>query len=269
MAQLAQLLFSVGVVVVALTFAAHVGHAVMLANGRRSLPRLATAPRPAFAGVVSGSFAEQAARRPGRETIEPTSPLSGVSTWLGWVAVALLGLSLAFEPKEADVMSRPPRAPKQPLFTLPLIMRTGLVSLIMLGGGLGLFLWELRVEQAGLAVARTVVVNTIVMVQLVYLFNCRSLNHSIFAIGWFTNKWTIFGSLAMLAAQLLFTYAPVMNKLFHTAPIDAASWLRIVGVAAVAFVAVELEKWIRFGRRSERRPDLFPMPVAQPIDTIL
>ena len=96
MAQLAQLLFSVGVVVVALTFAAHVGHAVMLANGRRSLPRLATAPRPAFAGVVSGSFAEQAARRPGRETIEPTSPLSGVSTWLGWVAVALLGMSLVF-----------------------------------------------------------------------------------------------------------------------------------------------------------------------------
>ncbi len=96
MAQLAQLLFSIGVVVVALTFAAHVGHAVMLANGRRTLPRLAAAPRPAFAGVVSGSFAEQTARRPGRETIEPTSPLSGVSTGLGWVAVALLGLSLLF-----------------------------------------------------------------------------------------------------------------------------------------------------------------------------
>ncbi len=96
MAQLAQLLFSVGVVVVALTFAAHVGHAVMLANGRRTLPRLAAAPQPAFAGVVSGSFAEQAAQRPGRETIEPTSPLSGVSTGLGWVAVALLGMSLVF-----------------------------------------------------------------------------------------------------------------------------------------------------------------------------
>ncbi len=96
MAQLAQLLFSVGVVVVALTFAAHVGHAVLLANGRRTLPRLATAPQPAFAGVVSGSFAEQAAQRPGRETIEPTSPLSGVSTGLGWVAVGLLGLSLVF-----------------------------------------------------------------------------------------------------------------------------------------------------------------------------
>ncbi len=40
-----------------------------------------------------------------------------------------------------------------------------------------------------------------------------------------------------------------MNKLFHTAPIGAESWLRIVAVAATAFVAVEIEKWIRFGGR--------------------
>ena len=52
----------------------------------------------------------------------------------------------------------------------------------------------------------------------------------------------------MMGAQLLFTYAPVMNRLFHTAPIQGESWLRIVGVAATAFVAVEFEKWIRFGR---------------------
>jgi cation-transporting P-type ATPase F len=135
------------------------------------------------------------------------------------------------------------------LLTFPLIMRTGLVSLIMLVGGLSLFLWELRVEQAGLAAARTVTVNTIVLVQLVYLFNCRSLNHSIFAIGLLTNRWTIVGSLAMVGAQLLFTYAPVMNRLFHSAPISAESWLRIVAVAAVSFAAVELEKWIRFGGR--------------------
>jgi len=61
-------------------------------------------------------------------------------------------------------VTEPPaaRAPKQPLLTFPLIMRAGLVSLIMLGGGLGLFPWELRIEQAGLAVARTVAVNAIV-----------------------------------------------------------------------------------------------------------
>ena len=178
-------------------------------------------------------------------------PLPLLPLQLLWINLTdtLLGLSLAFEPKERDVMSRPPRAPKQPLLTFPLIMRTGLVSLIMLGGALGLFLWELRVEQSGLAVARTVAVNTIVLVQMIYLFNCRSLHHSIFSIGLFTNRWTIAGSLAMLGAQLLFTYLPLMNKLFHSAPINAESWLRIVAVAATAFIAVELEKWIRFGGR--------------------
>lgn len=72
--------------------------------------------------------------------------------------------------------------------------------------------------------------------------------HSIFAVGWFTNWWAIAGSLTMLGAQLLFTYAAMMNKLFHTAPINAMSWLRIAGVATLAFIAVEMEKWIRFGR---------------------
>jgi len=52
----------------------------------------------------------------------------------------------------------------------------------------------------------------------------------------------------MLAAQLLFTYAPIMNRLFHTAPIGPGSWLRIAGVALAAFLAVEFEKWIRFRR---------------------
>jgi Ca2+-transporting ATPase len=180
-------------------------------------------------------------------------PLPLLPLQLLWINLTdtLLGLPLAFEPKESDVMLRPPRSPEQPLLTFPLIMRTGLVSLIMLGGGLGLFLWELRVEQAGLAAARTVAVNTVVLVQLIYLFNCRSLKHSVFAIGLLTNGWTIVGSLAMLGAQLLFTHVPVMNKLFHSAPISGESWLRIAAVAAVAFAAVELEKWIRFGRRRD------------------
>lgn len=104
-------------------------------------------------------------------------------------------------------------------------------------------------EGASEAAARTAIINVIVLVELAYLFSCRSLNHSVFAIGWFTNPWAIGGALAMLAAQLLFTYAPVMNTLFHTAPIDAGSWLRIAGVAGAAFVTVELEKWLRFGGR--------------------
>lgn len=55
-------------------------------------------------------------------------------------------------------------------------------------------------------------------------------------------------SLVILGVQLLFTYVPAMNRLFHTAPIGAESWLRILGVAAVVFLIVELEKWLRYGR---------------------
>jgi magnesium-transporting ATPase (P-type) len=126
-------------------------------------------------------------------------------------------------------------------------MRAGLVSFIMLAGGLGLFLWELRVAQTGLDAARTVAVNVIVLIQLFYLFNCRSLKQTPFAIGFFTNRWVIAGSLAMLGAQILLTYVPVMNRLFHTAPISAGAWLRILAVSAIAFIAVEIEKRLRFG----------------------
>jgi cation-transporting ATPase F len=177
-------------------------------------------------------------------------PLPLLPIQLLWINLTdtLLGLSLAFEPKEADVMSRPPRDPKQPLLTFPLIMRTALVALIMVAGGLGIFLWELRIAETGILVARTAVINVVVLIQTAYLFNCRSLQSSIFTIGLLTNRWTILGALAMVSAQILFTYAPVMNELFHSAPLPAESWLRIVGVTAVAFAAVELEKWIRFGR---------------------
>jgi magnesium-transporting ATPase (P-type) len=176
-------------------------------------------------------------------------PLPALPLQLLWVNLTdtLLGLPLAFEPKEQGLMRRPPRNPRQPLLTHPLIMRTGLVTLIILLGGLALFLWELRAENAGLAVARTVVVNLFVLVEAFYLFNCRSLNRSFFTVGLFGNRLALFGAASMIGLQLFFTYAPVMNTLFHTAPIGAESWLRVAAVAAAVFAAVEIEKWIRFG----------------------
>ena len=125
-------------------------------------------------------------------------------------------------------------------------MRTGFVSLIMLGGAFALFFWKLRAGGT-LPEARTLVVNVIVAVEIAYLLNCRSLNHSPFAIGFSKNRWVLGGAAAMLVAQASFTYAPPMNRLFHTAPIGPNDWLLVATVAAAAFAAVELEKWIRFG----------------------
>ncbi len=95
MAGAGQLFFVVGVIAVALAFAAHVGHAVLLANGRRSLPQLVPTARPAYAGIVTGSFAEhRTSGVPTGPAADPVSPISRGAQALGLIAVTLLGLSL-------------------------------------------------------------------------------------------------------------------------------------------------------------------------------
>jgi len=95
-AALSSSLFSFGVIFVALGFAAHVGHAVMLANGRRSLPLLAPAPQPAYAGVVTGSFvtAGQRAAANGLDAAGSPSPLSRAAIGLSLVGWIALGASM-------------------------------------------------------------------------------------------------------------------------------------------------------------------------------
>ena len=97
MEQLSSLLFAVGVMATAIGFAAHVGHAVLLANGRRALV-LAPAQRPAFAtGGVTGSFVTSRAARADAPLSLATSPtpLSRAATWITVFAFAALVASLA------------------------------------------------------------------------------------------------------------------------------------------------------------------------------
>ncbi len=169
--------------------------------------------------------------------------------WINMTTALLLGLMLVFEPKEQGLMARPPRDPAQPILTPSLLLRILLVSLFMVAGGFALFLWE-GTQGVSLPEARTVVVNVIVMVETFYLFNCRSLTRPFFSLGLFTNPWVVVGAAAMVGLQLLFTYVPLMNRLFHSAPISAAAWLRIVDVGLAVFVAVELKKW--WGARRRR-----------------
>ena len=89
MAEISQLLFPIGGIFVGLGFAAHVGHAVMLANGRRAITNLVPNREPAWAGVVSGSFASS-------RTAAANGPdLAGSSTGLDRVAIALTAIGFA------------------------------------------------------------------------------------------------------------------------------------------------------------------------------
>lgn len=168
--------------------------------------------------------------------------------WVNMMTATFLGLMLVFEPKEPDLMDRQPRNPSEPILTHPLFMRTGLVTLILVAGAFGLFLWEQQMAGATIQEARTLVINTIVMVEIFYLLNCRSLSRSVTSLGWFSNRWLLAGVGAMLLAQLFFTHLPVMNRWFHTAPIGINGWLHVLAVGLASFLIVGFEKWVRFHR---------------------
>jgi cation-transporting P-type ATPase F len=169
--------------------------------------------------------------------------------WVNMMTAVLLGLALVFEPKERDIMKRPPREPREPILNFPLIMRTGLVTLLILITGMTLFLWELR-RGTSLDQARTIVINVIVFVEVGYLLNCRCLTRPMWSVGWFSNMWVWWGIAATVATQLAFTYAPFMNRMFHTAPISAEAWGRILIGVGITYAIVAFEKAIR--RRLEK-----------------
>jgi Ca2+-transporting ATPase len=175
-------------------------------------------------------------------TVLPVLPVQVL--YINMVTAVLLGLMLVFEPKELDLMQRKPRDHKASIMTPALIFRTSLVTALILAGAFGLFVWE-QAHGASLAEARTVAVNVIVMVELFYLFNCRSLTQSMFSVGLFSNRWLLSGVTIMIALQMLITYQPTANKLFHTAPLGMASWWRILAVSMCAYIIVGIEKWIR------------------------
>jgi cation-transporting ATPase F len=163
--------------------------------------------------------------------------------WINMTTAILLGLMLVFEPKERDIMARPPRDPDVPIITGRLQFRILLVSVVLLAACFYLFEWE-RGRGSSLAEARTVAVNMFVVVELFYLFNCRSFTRSMFSVGLFSNPWILVGALAMAGLQILFTYVPLMNTIFHSAPISPDAWLRIVGVGLLAYSVVGMEKWV-------------------------
>lgn len=164
--------------------------------------------------------------------------------WINMTTAVLLGVMLAFEPKEMDIMRRPPRNPNSPILSGALMGRIVIVSLIMLAGAFGSFEWALGKGYSD-EIARTVSVNVFVMVELFYLFNCRSLTKSMYQVGLFSNRWIGVGVTCMIALQLAYTYLPFMNRVFHSAPIGWDAWWRILLTGVFVYAVVGFEKWVR------------------------
>jgi len=181
--------------------------------------------------------------------------------WINLVAAVALALPLAFEAKEPDVMNRPPRDPKEPVLNKIVVFRTFLAATLMTAGAVGLFLWRYELEMAArvttgltqaqiVSEAQTMAVTTVIMFQVFYMLNCRSLKDSVFRIGLFSNKSVFIGIGAVLALQALFIYAPPMQAIFSTFPLTAQSLLFSALAGAIILPVISVEKLIRNRRRA-------------------
>jgi len=169
--------------------------------------------------------------------------------WINMTTAILLGLMLAFEPKEPGIMNRPPREPDEPILTTSLVVRIIIVGTLLCVGALLFF--ELALQNGRTdAEARTIAVNIFVLGELFYLFNCRSLRYSMFKIGLFSNPLIWLGVSGMLALQVLYTYLPFMNVAFQSAPLTLADWGISCVPGLIIYAVIGLLKYWRYGRHA-------------------
>ncbi len=172
-----------------------------------------------------------------------TLPITPVQIlWVNMVTAVTLSLAIAFERPEPGLMARPPRDPKEPLVNGFMLWRIGFVTVLLVATSFGMFIWELD-RGMGLEFARTAAVNTLVMGQIFYLFNCRRLTGSVLSKeGFFGNRIALKAIALLIALQLAMTHLPFKQALFGTDHLNAETWLRVMLAGMLVLLAVEAEK---------------------------
>jgi magnesium-transporting ATPase (P-type) len=181
-------------------------------------------------------------------TVLPVTPVQIL--WINMVTAVTLGITFAWEKAEGDVMKRPPRRTDEPLITPFMLWRIGFVGVLLLVGTGALFLLEQTIATTSLDYARTLAVNALVMGQIFYLLTVRFFDRPSYTWNGLTgSRAVVIAIFICLGLQMLITYAPFMNTLFGTEPLDAVGWASCVAVGLIIFIIVELEKYLRRSRR--------------------
>ncbi|SFU30222.1 cation-translocating P-type ATPase [Halomonas korlensis] len=185
-------------------------------------------------------------------TTLPVTPLQAL--WVNMVVAVTLGLALAFEDAEPDIMQRRPRDPDAALLDLFLLWRVVFVSLLLLAGVFGMFSWILYGQGGSIELARAGAVNMLVTGSAAYLINSRFLLNSTLSIpGIFGSRpvWIAIGLVMVL--QLAWTYLPFMQLTFGSAALGLGHWTVILTGSMAIYLVVELEKRILRTRAHGRR----------------
>ena len=186
---------------------------------------------------------------------ELTLPLTAAQVlWINMATSSTLGLALAFELPESDVMQRPPRDPREPLLSWFFLWRVMMVSVLMMTGALGLFLWELH-QGARLETARTMAVSAVVLSEMFYLLNSRYIYRSVLSReGLFGNRYVPIVIAACAALQLAYVHTGPLQMVFGSTDLTALEWLKVCLAGALVFTVAETEKAVirLFGLQGHR-----------------
>ena len=174
--------------------------------------------------------------------------------WVNLVTAVALGLTLAFEPPEATLMQRKPRSPDEQLLQPYLLWRVAMVSVLFALGCFGMFEWSLR-RGDSVELARTIVVNALVIMEIFYLFSVRYTQGTSLSLrGVLGTPAVLLGVAGVTLVQLLFTYTSPMQALFDSRPVDLAAGLLAIGLGVALLLLLEVEKllirWMRLGVRA-------------------
>lgn len=174
------------------------------------------------------------------------SPLLPIQLlWINLVTDSLPALALGMEPVEFDVMTRRPRAKNESIFA----HGVGVLAILqgILIGALSLLAYYIgtrtTVSNASIPLGETMALAVLAISQLVHAFNIRS-RHSIFKVGFFSNRYMVGAFLAALALVLLVLCVPFMQAIFKVIPMNALEWSVVIGLSVVPLVVMELYKGI-------------------------
>ncbi|MFB5660622.1 calcium-translocating P-type ATPase, PMCA-type [Alteribacillus sp. HJP-4] len=157
--------------------------------------------------------------------------------WINLITDGLPALALGLDQPERDVMKRPPRPPAESVFARGLgwkiISRGFVIGIVTLVG----FMTALHEQPDDLIRAQTIAFATLVMAQLIHVFDCRA-ERSIFDRRPFENKYLAVAVLSSLILLLIVVYVPALQPIFHTTALTMKEWLLICGLAAIPTFAM-------------------------------
>lgn len=162
--------------------------------------------------------------------------------WLNLVTDSFPALALGVEKGDPDIMKIPPRNPDEPILTGKLLIRIALQSIAISVASLLSYIWGLSTYNGDLTKARTVIFACLITAELLRAFSSRSLNYTLFKIGFFTNKTMVYAVLASFALLLVVIYVPFLQPIFHTAALGLYDWCVILGLAIIPLIVGELSK---------------------------